>query len=181
MTPNQLLEVAIAAANASGAVLVEKLDQARTIDFKKGDRSDLVTDADKAAEKAALEVLKARVPDHGINAEESGASNLQKAFVWFLDPLDGTTNYAHGIPHYCTTLGVEDTKTKKVLAGVVFDPIRNEMFTAARGGGAFLNGLPIFCSKTATLDTSVLSTGFPYDLRQNPEVPLFDLSADSLG
>jgi myo-inositol-1(or 4)-monophosphatase len=172
MTPAQLLEIAIAAAQASGAVLAQKLTESRTIGFKGGSRSDLVTDADQAAELAALAILKARAPDHGVLAEESGASNLNQRFLWFIDPLDGTTNYAHGIPHYCTTLGVEETASHTLLAGVVFDPVRNELFTAARGEGAFLNGNRIHCSKTSTLDTSVLSTGFPYDLKQNPQAPL---------
>lgn len=172
MTPKELLEVAVTAARASGAVLSQKLDEARTIKFKGGNRSDLVTDADQAAETAAIRILKAFVPDHGILAEESGGTNLEHKYVWFIDPLDGTTNYAHGVPHYCTTLGVEETATHQVLAGVVYDTVRNELFTAARGEGAFLNNERIHCSKTASLDVSVMTTGFPYDLRQNPQAPL---------
>lgn len=172
MTPAQLLEIAITAARASGAVLDQKLDEARVIKFKGGNRSDLVTDADQAAEAAAIRILKAFVPDHGILAEESGGTNLGHKYTWFIDPLDGTTNYAHGVPHYCTTLGVEETATHTVLAGVVFDTVRNELFTAARGEGAYLNNDRIHCSKTMTLDASVLTTGFPYDLRENPIAPL---------
>ena len=147
VTPAALLEVAVAAARAAGAVLHQKLAEARTINFKDKDQIDLVTDADKAAEAAVLAILNERVPDHGVLAEESGASHLEKKYVWFVDPLDGTVNYAHRIPHYCTTLAVEETSTHQLMAGVVFDPVRNELFTASRGNGAFLNGQPIRCSQ----------------------------------
>lgn len=172
MTPAALLEVAVAAARAAGAVLHQKLSEQRTINFKDRDHMDLVTDADKAAEAAVLKVLSAQVPDHGILAEESGASRLENKFVWFVDPLDGTVNYAHRIPHYCTTLAVEETTTHQLLAGVVFDPVRNELFTASRGNGAFLNGQPIRCSPTDQLNHALLSTGFPTDVHLNPDVPL---------
>ncbi len=172
MTPAQLLEVAVAAARAAGAVLIEKLAVDRTINFKDASHMDLVTDADKAAEAAVLAILSARVPDHGVLAEESGASHLERSYVWFVDPLDGTVNYAHRIPHYCTTLAVEETSTHTLLAGVVFDPVRNELFTASRGNGAFLNGRPIRCSTTASVGAAVLSTGFPTDVNVNPDVPL---------
>ncbi len=172
MTSAELLEVAVAAARAAGAVLHQKLSEERVINFKDKDRMDLVTDADKAAEAAVLKILNARVPDHGILAEESGASRLEKKYVWFVDPLDGTVNYAHRIPHYCTTLAVEETSTHMLLAGVVFDPVRNELFTASRGNGAFLNGRPIRCSQTTELGQTLLSTGFPTDVHLNPDVPL---------
>ena len=172
MTPEALLEVAVAAARAAGAVLHQKLSEDRTIDFKDRDQMDLVTDADKAAEAAVLKVLQQRVPDHGILAEESGASHLEKKYVWFVDPLDGTMNYAHRIPHYCTTLAVEDSATHQILAGVVFDPVRDELFTAARGKGAFLNGRPIRCSPTTLMTQALLSTGFPTDVHLHPDVPL---------
>ncbi len=172
MTPAELLEVAVSAARAAKAVLHQKLSEDRTINFKDKDHMDLVTDADKAAVAAVLEILGARVPDHGVLAEESGASHLEKKYVWFVDPLDGTVNYAHRIPHYCTTLAVEETATHQLLAGVVFDPVRNELFTASRGNGAFLNGRPIRCSATAQLAQALLSTGFPTDVHNHPEVPL---------
>ena len=172
MTSAALLEVAVAAARAAGAVLHQKLSEDRTINFKDKDHMDLVTDADKAAEAAVLAVLSARVPDHGILAEESGASHLEKQYVWFVDPLDGTVNYAHRIPHYCTTLAVEETSTHLMLAGVVFDPVRNELFTASRGNGSFLNGRAIRCSETTQLTQALLSTGFPTDVHLNPDVPL---------
>lgn len=172
MTPAQLLDVAVTAAKAAGAVLVRKQHEVRKIDFKDAAHFDLVTDADKASEAAILEVLRAQVPEHGVIAEESGASQLQQPYIWFVDPLDGTVNYAHRIPHFCTTLAVEDAKTHQVLAGVVFDPIRNELFTASRGNGAFLNGTRIHCSAAARLGEAVLSTGFPTDVDKNPDVPL---------
>jgi len=172
VSPAELLEVAVEAAKASGAVLHQKLSEHRTISFKDRDQMDLVTDADKAAEAAILKVLHARVPDHGILAEESGASHLEKSHVWFVDPLDGTVNYAHRIPHYCTTLAVEERSTHQLLAGVVFDPVRNELFTASKGNGAYLNGVRIHCSETKAMNKALLSTGFPTDVHLNPDVPL---------
>lgn len=172
ITSAALLEIAVAAARAGGAVLHQKLTEDRTINFKDRDQMDLVTDADKASEAAVLAILRERAPDHGILAEESGASHLERQYVWFVDPLDGTVNYAHRIPHYCTTLAVEEAATHQLLAGVVFDPVRNELFTASRGNGAFLNGKPIRCSQTSQLNKALLSTGFPTDVHLNPDVPL---------
>ncbi len=175
MTPNDLLEVALEAARAGGAVLADLLRQDRKIAYKGTGRSNLVTDADHASERAILEVLGRRVPKHGVIAEESGAKHQESDYVWFVDPLDGTTNYAHGVPHFSVTLAVEgpvEGGGRAILAGVVRDPVRGEVFAAARGQGATLDGEKITVSDTRSLDRSLLCTGFPYDLPTNYEGPL---------
>lgn len=163
---NELLDTAIHAAREAGRVLREKLDQARTVDFK-GDVN-LVTDADLASEQVLLGVLRSRFPSHRFIAEESGGSGAGD-FTWYVDPLDGTTNYAHGVPHFCVSVAVEGPGA---AAGVVFDPMRDELFAAARGQGATLNGRPIRVTSAAALKRALLVTGFPYDLEAHPEAPL---------
>lgn len=167
-----LLEAAEAIARKAGRLLVDKLEEARTVDFKGG--INLVTDADTASEALILAELRERFPDHAVLAEESGASG-QGRHVWFVDPLDGTTNYAHGLPHFCVTLAVEGPVGdggRGLLAGVVFDPLRGECFRAARGQGAFLGGRRLRVSHVDGLKRALLCTGFPYDLHEHPEAPL---------
>jgi len=170
---SELLEAAVEVARRAGAVLREKLDQARTVSLKGGRRTDLVTDADQASEAVVLEELARRFPGHAVLAEERGAVG-KGDFLWFVDPLDGTTNYAHGVPHFSVTLAVEGPVDggAALLAGVVYDPMRDELFAAARGEGATLNGHPIHVSQAPTLDGALLCTGFPYDLHLRPEAPL---------
>ncbi len=175
MTPAALLQIATDAAQAAGQELVARLPRARTVDFKEGARTNLVTDADRASEAVILDVLAQRCPTHAILAEESGAKSGAGAFTWFIDPLDGTTNYAHGVPHFCVTLGVEgplEGVGRTLLAGVVFDPVRQELFAATHGGGTTLNGAPVRVSGVAQLERALMSTGFPYDLAQQPDAPL---------
>jgi myo-inositol-1(or 4)-monophosphatase len=162
-----LLETAVEGARRAGRVLAERFHQPRTISYKSG--IDLVTDADKASEKVLLEWLRQRHPEHAILSEESGITDGSR-YRWILDPLDGTTNYAHQLPHFSVSIAVEGDDG--VLAGVVHDPIRSELFAAARGRGATLNGKPIRASSVDRLDRSLLCTGFPYDVQQHPEGPL---------
>jgi myo-inositol-1(or 4)-monophosphatase len=174
VTPSALLAIAEQAARAGGSVLREKLKEARVIQTKGEGKANLVTDADTASEAVVLEVLGAHAPGHAVLAEESGASG-HSPYLWFIDPLDGTTNYAHGVPHFCCTVAVEGPwlgESRAVLAGVVYDPIREECFSAAKGEGATLNGVPLKTASASTLDKAVLCTGFPYDLGLKPEVPL---------
>lgn len=169
-----LLDAAEGIARRAGALLVGKFSEARTVDFKGEGRINLVTDADTASEALILSELRARFPDHAVLAEESGESGHGRT-TWIVDPLDGTTNYAHGVPHFCVTLAVEgpvEGGGTALLAGVVFDPTRGECFTAARGQGAFLNGKRLAVSTAAALDRALVCTGFPYDLHQHPELPL---------
>lgn len=162
-----LREAAEEGARLAGGILAERFTQERTIEYKGG--IDLVTDADKASEAALLAFIAGNFPRHAVLAEESGAHDGADA-RWIVDPLDGTTNYAHGLPHFCVSIGVEIRGVLSV--GVVFDPIRNELFSGAKGHGATLNGAPLKGSQAQTLDRSVLCTGFPYDVRENPDGPL---------
>lgn len=170
---SELLEAAVEVARRAGAVLRDRLHQARTVTHKGQGLSDLVTDADQASEALVLEELARRFPGHAVLAEERGAVG-QGDFLWFVDPLDGTTNYAHGVPHFCVTLAVEGPVAggSALLAGVVYDPMREELFAAARGEGATLNGRPLRVSQAPALDGALLCTGFPYDLHLRPEAPL---------
>lgn len=170
---SELLPLAVALARRAGAELRQRFAGARTIDFKGGQGTDLVTDADRASEALLLEGLRREVPEHAVLAEESGA-HPGHAFTWFVDPLDGTTNYAHGVPHFAVTLAVADAAG--VLAGVVYEPLRDECFAAARGQGATLNGAPLRASAAPSLARALLATGFPYDVQARPERPLGLLS-----
>ena len=161
-----LLEAAVEGARRAGKVLADRFHQPRTISFKGG--IDLVTDADKASETVLLEWLRARHPDHAILSEESGASAGSR-YRWIIDPLDGTTNYAHQLPHFSVSIAVEGEQG--VEAGVVYDPMRDELFSAVQGGGATLNGGPIRPSAIDRLDRALLATGFPYNVREHPEGP----------
>jgi myo-inositol-1(or 4)-monophosphatase len=144
---------------------------------KKGE-IDLVTEVDLACERMCRAVLAERFPEHDILAEELSAGPEEKArarYRWVFDPLDGTTNYAHGLPIFCASLGLELDGVP--IAGAVYDPSRKELFTAERGQGAFLNGVPLAASRTEALGDALLVTGFPYDMHvRGPElVELFGL------
>jgi myo-inositol-1(or 4)-monophosphatase len=160
-------------AREAGALLREFYAKGVATEYK-GD-VDLVTEADRASEKLIRERLTAAFPEHGIFGEEGTRDQMESEFRWYVDPLDGTTNFAHGFPVFCVVLGLEhravglradeglDSKDKDgvMTAGVIYDPLRDEMFTAERGRGAWLNGSPIHVSKTATLQESLTATGFP--------------------
>jgi myo-inositol-1(or 4)-monophosphatase len=157
----ELKEGCAAAARAGAAVLRQRFGQARTID-KKG-AIDLVTDADRASEEAVLSVLRQRFPGAAVLAEESGASGEGAGGLRFVvDPLDGTTNYAHGVPHFACNVAADDGHG--VAAGATADPMRGELFLSSRGGGATLDGAPIRPSGCAALSEALLVTGFPYDV-----------------
>jgi myo-inositol-1(or 4)-monophosphatase len=131
-----------------------------------------VTEADKASEKLIVERLRQSFPDHAVIAEEGGGQENDSQFRWYVDPLDGTTNFAHSYPVWNVTLALE--KAGELIAGVVFDPNRDELFTAERGSGAFLNGLRMRVSKAARVADSLLCTGFPNHNRStNPNIHFF--------
>jgi myo-inositol-1(or 4)-monophosphatase len=155
-------------ARRAGALLRERFPGDRTIEYKGG--IDLVTDADRASEAELLAFIRSRHPSHSVLAEESGLSAGADGLRWFVDPLDGTTNYAHRVPHFCVTVGVADGA--ELLAGSVYDPVRDELFSAGKGMGATLNGQPIRASAAATLHRALVCTGFPYDVRERPEAPV---------
>lgn len=147
----------------------------RAIEVSKKGRIDLVTEVDVAVERAFRAMVAERFPDHDVLAEEFGATGgrAPARHCWIFDPLDGTTNYAHGLPIFCASLGLEIDGRLEV--GAVYDPWRRELFTAERGGGAFLNGQPLRVSKAATLLDALLVTGFPYNVHETaaPVVELF--------
>jgi myo-inositol-1(or 4)-monophosphatase len=157
------LEVAVDAARRAGGLLLGRLGALRQIDYK-GSPSNIVTEMDRQAEALIVECIERRFPDHAILAEEGGGHSGSSAHRWIVDPLDGTTNYAHGMPFFAVSIALEIDGV--VALGVVYDPNREECFTARRGHGAFLNGAPIRVSETPTLDESLLSTGYPYDIRK---------------
>ncbi len=170
MNPRQLeifLDIATEAALAAGAVLQThwgKLEDIR----EKGRPGDLVTEADRAAEDAVLSVLNRHVPEHPILAEESGQlGDRQSEFLWAIDPLDGTTNYAHQYPFVAVSIGLLIEGIPQV--GVVFNPIHQELFRAAKGLGATCNRRSIRVSSATELEKSLLVTGFAYDRRQTPD------------
>lgn len=169
-TPEQLqifLDIATEAALDAGAIVQSYWGNLNAIE-EKGRPGDLVTAADKASEKAILEVLRRHVPEHGILAEESGKlGDSSSQYLWAIDPLDGTTNFAHQYPPFGVSVGLLIDGIPKV--GVVFDPFHNELFRAATGLGATRNRQPIRVSQTAELRNSLLVTGFAYDRRETPD------------
>lgn len=158
-----MLELAIQAAREAGAIIQDFA--ARRFDIIHKGRINLVTEADLASEKHIKELIAAHHPTHKILAEESGISHHEDAdYCWIIDPLDGTTNFAHGFPCYSVSIGLEHKG--EMIAGVIYDPSREELFAAERGAGATLNGEKIRVSEIADLEKALLVTGFPYDVRE---------------
>ena len=154
------LATAIEVVTHAGAIQRARFGTAMRVD-KKG-AIDLVTDVDLEVERAARALIGARFPDHDILAEELGGGSLGRSHRWVFDPLDGTTNFAHGVPIFCSSLALEIDG--EAVVGAVFDPNRHELFTTERGVGAWLNGAPLRTSTTASLIDALLVTGFPYDV-----------------
>lgn len=162
-----MLNFAIETAREAGQILLEKFGREISVN-KKGDIN-LVTDADFASEKHIIERIKSHFPKHSILAEESGVFDSQGGaeWKWIIDPLDGTTNYAHGYPCWCVTIAAECNG--EIVVAVTFDPTRNELFAAEKGKGATLNGRKIQVSKTEKLSEALLVTGFPYDAKSRAD------------
>ena len=158
----QFVEVII---RQAGAVLMEGFGNVRH--FQNKGVIDLVTEFDKRSEEGLISSIQQKFPEHAILAEESGHNHTISEYQWVIDPLDGTTNFAHGIPIFAVSIGL--LKNNSPVVGVVYDPFRNEMFSAELGQGAVLNNQPIHVSSRANLGQAVVSTGFPYDLRSNPQ------------
>jgi len=154
--------VAAAAAQQAGTIIADAYRTDFRVDYKEGATTNLVTEVDRRAEAAIIETLSRAFPDHRILAEEGGEGSPQASpYQWIVDPLDGTTNFAHGFPAFCVSIGLE--VEGRVVLGVVYDPLRRELFEAEAGKGAFLNGERLRVSRAATLEQSLLVTGFAYD------------------
>jgi|SRR5579871_953227 len=151
------LETAAEIAREAGALLSSFAE--RRIGFELKGEFDLVTEADRTSERLVVERLRAHFPSHSIVAEEGGGHAGSSEFRWYVDPLDGTTNFAHGYPVYNVTLALE--QAGELIAGVIFDPTRPEMFAAERGSGAFLNGMRIRVSNVTKVQDALVATGFP--------------------
>src|SRR5271169_1937080 len=160
-----------AIAREAGALLMHHFHQHLKIEYK--GEADLVTAADRAAEVLIRERIRQEWPTHDVLGEEQGLNDRGAEYRWYVDPLDGTTNFAHGYPVFCVSLALEQRSSAgaKRIAAVVYDPTRDELFSAEQGSGAHLNGGAIHVSKTATLKESILGTGFPSHKRhKNPNI-----------
>ena len=166
-----------AIAREAGALLMTYFDRGLKIEYK--GEADLVTAADRASEALIRDRIRALWPDHDILGEEQGLSDQGSRYRWYVDPLDGTTNFAHGYPVFCVSMALEyrepaeelASKSARRIAAVIYDPTRDELFSAEQGRGAHLNGKAILVSKTATLAESLLATGFPSHKRhKNPNI-----------
>jgi myo-inositol-1(or 4)-monophosphatase len=151
------LETSMEIAREAGALLTNYFERRVTFELK--GEFDLVTEADRASERFIVERLRAHFPAHSIVAEEGGGHAGASEYRWYVDPLDGTTNFAHGFPMWCVTMAV--ARGGELVAGCIFDPIRDEMYTAERGSGAYLNHRRIRVSKVSRLEEALVATGFP--------------------
>ena len=167
------LAVAVEAARLGGDILREHYRRVKKVEFK--GEADLVTEVDRRSEKEIVDLLTSRFPHHSILAEEGTATEKSSEFKWVVDPLDGTTNYAHGYPVFCTSVALE--QNEDILVGAVYQPMTDELFVAERGGGAFRNGRRIGVSRVEELQRALLATGFPPQVRQSPEEALGHFAA----
>ena len=150
----------------AGQLIKNSFGKDLEIEFKTNELN-LVTEADKASEKLITEFIKKKYPSHGILAEEGSESNKSAEYLWIIDPLDGTTNFAHGLPIFSVSIGLQ--KNGKTIAGVVYDINQDIIYTAEKGAGATANGKKIIVSSNSNLAHSMLVTGFPYDVKENPD------------
>ncbi|MDQ6620351.1 MAG: inositol monophosphatase [Pseudomonadota bacterium] len=159
---DSFLEAAIDAAQAGGQVIREGAPTSAQLAVERKNLNDFVSAIDKGSERAIIDVLSARFPSHAFHGEESGHSGVAEApeFVWLIDPLDGTTNFLHGFPHYCVSIALK--VGAEIEVGVVFDPLQGRLFTAKRGAGAYLNGERIGVSSRSGLTEALICTGLPF-------------------
>ena len=161
-----LLNIAIKAARRAGDVIVRYVDRLDTLTIRTKEHNDFVSEVDKQAEDEIVQIIRAAYPDHAILGEEGGVlKGRSDEYTWVIDPLDGTTNFLHGFPVFSVSIAVKHRG--RLENGVVYDPLRNELFTAARGGGAQLNSRRIRVSNLRTLEGALIGTGFPFRENQN--------------
>ena len=155
-----MLNIAVRAARRAGSIINRAALDGSGYEVRSKRLNDFVTRVDHAAEEAIIEIVRKAYPDHGFLAEESGASGADAEYVWIIDPLDGTTNFIHGFPQYCVSIGVRHHGA--LAQAVVYDPVKNELFTASKGRGAFLNDRRMRVSKCLKLQDALVGTGFPF-------------------
>jgi myo-inositol-1(or 4)-monophosphatase len=162
-----MIDTAIYAAREAGKILRASVGLIPHIEYKDGNPVNLVTESDKACEARVISILLDKFPGHSILGEESGALDTGSAWRWIIDPLDGTTNFAHGLPIFSVSIALE--VEGEVTLGVVYDPMRDELFHAEKGKGAFLNDRPIHVTRQSDIRKALLVTGFPYNVDTNPD------------
>ncbi len=162
-----MLNTAVKAARRAGSIILRYLDHLERLAIEAKGRNDFVSEVDREAEAEIVRVILGAYPDHGILAEESGPQGGDE-YQWIIDPLDGTTNYLHGYPHFAVSIGLRHRD--KLEQAVVFDPLRNELFTATRGQGAHFNDRRMRVSRVGSLKFALLGTGFPFRAEQHLEV-----------
>ena len=161
---HQFLDIAVEAAHIAGRFQLYRFESFLDVTLK-GDKN-LVTEVDQESERLIVRHLLGSFPDHSIVAEEGEYPQGEAPFRWIIDPLDGTTNYAHGFPWFCVSIGLESAG--ELVVGVIYNPMHDELFTATRGGGAFLNAHRLHVSARSPLQNTLLATGFPYDCASDP-------------
>jgi myo-inositol-1(or 4)-monophosphatase len=171
--PHPLLNIAITAARKAGNIIIRALDRPETLKVSMKSQNDFVTEIDQLAEKAIIEIIHKNYPSHGICGEESGLKKGD-AFTWIIDPLDGTTNFIHGFPHFAVSIAVQHKD--KIEHAVIYDPVRQELFSASRGQGAKLDQYRMRVTQTP-LQHALLGTGFPYKAMDNLEPYLKEFAA----
>ncbi len=166
------VNMAVRAARAAGDVIVRNLDRLDRVQVDNKGRNDFVSDVDRMAEEQIIHILRRAYPDHAILGEESG-SHGEADFEWVIDPLDGTTNFLHGFPHYAVSIALRHRG--RLESGVIYDPLRQELFTARRGAGCQLDGRRLRVTRAKTIDGALLGTGFPFKNQQllNPYLDMF--------
>ncbi len=167
-----LLNVAVMAARRAGAVLIRKMVNLEKLEVERKGHNDFVSEADRAAEKTVIDCIHKHYPEHAIHAEESGVQGESNT-VWIIDPLDGTTNYLHGFPVFAVSIGVQ--VDGRMEHGVVYDPMRQELFTVSRGQGAQLDGRRIRVSGQSQLSHALIGTGFPFRQADQEIRPYLDM------
>lgn len=169
-----ILNIAIRAARSAGAHIVRQMERVDSLSVTAKGHNDFVTDVDRRAEQIIIDTIRKAYPDHGVLAEESGHHQGDE-HVWIIDPLDGTTNFLHNFPHFAISIAVQHRS--QIVQGVIFDPVRQELFTASRGEGAQLDNRRIRVSRKSDLDTALLGTGFPFREVSNLDAYLSTLRA----
>ena len=154
-----MINIAVKAARRAGSIIMRASDNLEALTVRHKSLNDLVSEVDRAAEVAIIDTLRSAYPDHAILAEESGAAG-QSEYTWIIDPLDGTTNFLHGFPVYCVSIALSHKGV--ITHGVIYDPTRNDLFTASRGAGAFLNDRRLRVSRRDRLIDCLVATGFPF-------------------